>query len=69
MAMPARNGENPQFYGQWTVEDSKNVLCAKSLPRQRILSAWNQGLLTLKIQRNVPPEIINLGNSQDEGYF
>jgi len=40
MAMPTGNGENPQFYGQWTVEDSQNGLYAKSLQRQRILSAW-----------------------------
>ena len=54
MPMPTGNGENPQFYGQWTVEDSQNGLCAKSLQRQRILSAWIPGLLTLKIQGSVP---------------
>ena len=42
------NGENPQIYGQSTVQDSQNGLCAKSLPRQRVLSAWIPGLLTLK---------------------
>ena len=46
MSMPTGNGENPQFYGQWTDEVSQNGLCAKSLQRQRILSAWIPGLLT-----------------------
>ena len=27
--MPTGNGEKPQFYRQWTVEDSQNGLCAK----------------------------------------
>ena len=40
MPMPTEIGENPQFYQQWTVEDFQNGLCAKSLQRQRILSAW-----------------------------
>ena len=31
--MPTGNGENPQFYGQRTDEDSLNGLCAKSLQR------------------------------------
>ena len=39
----AGNGENPQFYRQWTVEDSQNWLCTKSSQRQRILSAWIPG--------------------------
>ena len=46
MAMPT---ENPQFYGQWTVWDSKNWLRAKSLARQRNLSAWIPGLSTFKV--------------------
>ena len=29
MPLPTRNGENSQFYGQWTVEDSQNGTCAK----------------------------------------
>ena len=48
--MPIGNEENPQFYGQRTVEDSQNGLYAKSLQRQRILSAWTPGLLTLKFR-------------------
>ena len=36
------------FYRQWTVEDTQNGLCAKSLQRQRIPSVWTPGLLTLK---------------------
>ena len=44
MPMPTGNGENPQFYGQWTVENSQKGLCAKTLRRQRILSAWILGL-------------------------
>ena len=40
MPIPTGNGENPQFYGQWTVQDSQNGLCTKSIPRQRIPSAW-----------------------------
>ena len=55
MPMSTGNGENPQFYGQWTVQDSQNGLWAKSLRRQRILSAWIPGLLTLKIQGSLPP--------------
>ena len=27
MPMPTENGENPQSYRQWTVEDSQNWLC------------------------------------------
>ena len=38
------------------VQDSQNGLFAKSLPRQRVLSAWIPGLLTLKIQGSVPPQ-------------
>ena len=53
MPMPTENGENPQFYRWWTVENSQNGMCAKSLQRQRILSVWTQGLLTLKIQGSV----------------
>ena len=37
------------------VEGSQNGMCAKILQRQRILSAWTPGLLTLKIQGSVPP--------------
>ena len=55
MSMPTGNGENPQFYGQWMDEDSQNGLSAKSLQRQRILSAWIPGLLTLKMQGSLPP--------------
>ena len=50
--MPTENGEHPQFYGQCTIEDSQNRLCAK---RQRILSAWIPGLLTLKVQGSLQP--------------
>ena len=57
MPMPTGNGENPQFYGQWTVWDSQNGLCAKIFRKQRILSAWIPGLLTLKIQGYLPPLI------------
>ena len=49
MPMPTGNGENPQFYGQWTVWDSQNWLRAKSLARQRNLSAWIPGLSTFKV--------------------
>ena len=38
MEMPTGNGENPQFYGQWTIEDSQNGLCAKTLQRQSTIS-------------------------------
>ena len=51
MPMLTGNRENPQFYGQWTVQDSQNELFAKILQRQRVWSAWIPGLLTLKIQR------------------
>ena len=37
------------------VQDSQNGLCAKILQRQRVLSAWIPGLLTLKIQGSMPP--------------
>ena len=53
MPMPTENGENPQFCGQWTIWDSQNGLYAKILHRQRILSAWIPGLLTLKDSRFV----------------
>ena len=53
MSMPTGNA---QFYGQWTDGDSQNGLCAKSLRRERILSAWIPGLLTLKTQGSLPPE-------------
>ena len=33
----------------------KRTVCYKSLQRQRVLSAWIPGLLTLKIQGSVPP--------------
>ena len=42
MLMPTGNGENPQFYGEWTVWDSQSGLCDKILQTQRILSAWFQ---------------------------
>ena len=48
MAIQTENGEYPQIYG--TVEDSQNGLCAKSLQRQKILSAWTPDLLTLKFR-------------------
>ena len=60
MPMWTGNGENPQFYGQWTVQDSQNGLCAKILPRQRILSARIPGLLTLKTQGYLPPYIMSI---------
>ena len=41
-------------------EDSQNGLCAKTLQRQRILSAWTPGLLTLRIQRSVSPYLCPL---------
>ena len=40
------DGENLQFYGQWTVEDFQNWLCAKS---STSLSVWIPGLSTLKV--------------------
>ena len=43
-----------EFYGKLTVQDSQDALCAKSLQRQRVLSAWIPGLLTLKIQGSMP---------------
>ena len=48
MPMPTGNGENPQFYGQWTVQDSQNGLLAKILQRQRVLSAWIPGFVDLQ---------------------
>ena len=59
MPMPTGNGENLQFYGQGTVEDSLNWLCAKSVTRQRRLSAWIPGLLTLKVQGSLPHIEVN----------
>ena len=35
MPMPTGNGENPQFYGQWTVEDSQNGLWAKKFTKTK----------------------------------
>ena len=35
MPMLTGNGENPQFYRQWMVEDSKNGLCAKRLTKTK----------------------------------
>jgi len=29
MAMPTGNGENPQVYGQWTIDDCQNWLFAE----------------------------------------
>ena len=55
MPMPTGNGENPQFYEQWTVEDSENWLYAKSFTRQKSLSAWIPGLSILKVQGSQPP--------------
>ena len=51
MSMLTGNGENPQFYGQWTDEDSQNWLLATNfiLTRQRSLSAWIPGLSTFKV--------------------
>ena len=37
------NGEYLQFYRQWTVEDSQNGMCAKSLHRQWNFLAWTPG--------------------------
>ena len=36
MPMPTGIWENPQFYGQWTVEDSQNWVLAKSLWRRSV---------------------------------
>ena len=49
MPMPTPNGENPQFYGQLKTPKTKR-LCAKSLQRQRVLSAWIPGSLTLEFR-------------------
>ena len=35
MPMPTGNGENPQFYGQWTVQDSQNGLCTKKFTKTK----------------------------------
>ena len=53
--MPIGNGKNPQFYGQWTVDDPQNWQFVKSLTRQRTLSAWIPSLSTLKVQGCIPP--------------
>ena len=52
MPMPTGNVEN--FTDSEWFETPKNELYAKILQRQRILSAWIPGLLTLKIQGSVP---------------
>ena len=43
-------------------EGSQNGLCAKSLQRQGILSAWIPGLLTLKTQGSLPPNSLQTCN-------
>ena len=40
--------ENHQAYGQSTAEDSQNWLYTNRLRRQKSLSAWIPGLMTLK---------------------
>ena len=52
MAMPTGNGKIPSFTDSERLKTAK-MDCAKSLQRQRILSAWTSGLLTFKIQRSV----------------
>ena len=61
-----RKWGNPQFYGQWTVEDSQNWLCTKSSTRQRSLSACIPGLSTLKAQGSLRPKTWNA--SKDSVY-
>jgi len=47
MVMLTGNGENPQVYGQWTIDDPKNWLFANRLRRQS-LSAWISRFVNLK---------------------
>jgi len=54
-AMPTGNGENPQVYGQWTIDDPQNWLFASRLRRQRVFQHGFPGLSTSKNQGTVPP--------------
>ena len=53
-------GEIPNFTDSERFQAPKTRLCAKSSQRQRVLSAWIPGLLTLKIQGSMPPQASSL---------
>ena len=71
MPMPTGNGENPQFYGQWTVQDSQNGLCTKKFTKtknsisldSRFVDLENTGfpatLIQALVQRHYPiPQVL-----------
>ena len=45
--MPTGSWENPQVYGQWTIEDSENWLFANR-KKTKSLSAWISRFVDLK---------------------
>ena len=47
-AMMTGNGENPQVYGQWTIDDPQNWLFANRLGRRRVYQHGFPGLSTSK---------------------
>ena len=55
MPMPTGNGENPQFYGQWTIEDSQKLTVHDKFNKTKKLSAWIPDLSTSKVQGSLPP--------------
>ena len=54
MAMPTGNGENPQVYRQWTIDDPQNWQFANRLRRRRVYQHGFPGLSTSKNQGAVP---------------
>jgi len=53
MATLTGNGENPQVYGQWTIDDCQNRLFANR--RRRVYQHGFPGLSTSKNQGTVSP--------------